>query len=155
MASLAHVFSPTSGNQTWTFAFTPASQLATMTSANSAWDWSATAASAVNTVADGLNRNATVAGVSQTYVHFGNLTSDGTRTFTYDTENRLLTESGPITLALSYDPLGRLQQSAYFTPTRAAISEDHRQRFRGIVGGDFTSSWAPLDVGVMEPRPTV
>ncbi|MDB5480309.1 MAG: repeat protein [Caulobacteraceae bacterium] len=52
-----------------------------------------------------------MAGVTQTYDPFGNLTSDGTRTFTYDTENRLLTETGPVTLALSYDPLGRLQQS--------------------------------------------
>ena len=111
MTSLAHAFTPTTGNETWTYAFTPASQLATTTGTNSAWDWSASSASAVNTVADGLNRNATVAGVTQTYDHFGNLTSDGTRTFTYDTENRLLTESGPVTLALSYDPLGRLQQS--------------------------------------------
>ncbi len=65
----------------------------------------------MNTVSDGLNRNATVAGVTQTYDRFGNLTSYGTRTFTYDTENRLLTESGPITMALSYDPMGRLAQS--------------------------------------------
>ena len=111
MTSLAHAFTPATGNQTWGFSFTPASQLTTMTSANSAWDWSATSAAAVNTVADGLNRNATVAGVAQTYDSFGNLTSDGTRSFTYDTENRLLTESGPVTMALSYDPLGRLQQS--------------------------------------------
>jgi YD repeat-containing protein len=111
MNALAHVFTPTTGNQTWGFGFTPASQLATTTSTNTAWNWTAATAAAVNTVADGLNRNATVAGVTQTYDRFGNLTSDGTRTFTYDTENRLLTESGPITMALFYDPMGRLQQS--------------------------------------------
>jgi RHS repeat-associated protein len=55
--------------------------------------------------------NATVAGVTHTYDKFGNLTSDGTWTFAYDTENRLLTESGSITMALSYDSMGRLQQS--------------------------------------------
>ncbi len=111
MTALAHVFTPATGNQTWGFAFTPAGQLATTTSSNTAWNWTAATAAAVNTVADGLNRNATVAGVTQTYDKFGNLTSDGTRTFTYDTENRLLTESGPITMALSYDPMGRLAQS--------------------------------------------
>jgi RHS repeat-associated protein len=111
MNALAHVFAPTTGNQTWGFGFTPASQLATTSSANAAWNWTASTASAVNTVADGLNRNAAVAGVTQTYDRFGNLTSDGTRACTYDTENRPLTESGPVTLALSYDPMGRLQQS--------------------------------------------
>ena len=111
MASLAHTFSPTTGNQTWSYGYTPVSQLQSETGSNSAWDWSPTASAAVNTVADGLNRNATVGGVTQTYDAFGNLTSDGTRHFTYDTENRLLTESGPVTLALSYDPMGRLQQS--------------------------------------------
>jgi RHS repeat-associated protein len=112
MASLAHAFSPTSGNQSWSYGYTPVSQLQTETGSNSAWDWSPTASAAVNTVADGLNRNATVAGVAQTYDAFGNLTSDGTRHFTYDTENRLLTESASgVSLALAYDPLGRLEQS--------------------------------------------
>jgi RHS repeat-associated protein len=111
MTTLSHVFTPTTGNEIWGFTFTPASQLATANSTNAAWNWTAASAAAVNTVADGLNRDATVAGVTQTYDKFGNLTSDGTRTFAYDTENRLLTESGPVTLALSYDPMGRLQQS--------------------------------------------
>jgi RHS repeat-associated protein len=75
-------------------------------------------------VADGLNRNATVAGVTQTYDRFGNLTSDGTRTFTYDSENRLLTESGPVTLALSYDPMGRLQQSVINGTTTQFLYDD-------------------------------
>jgi RHS repeat-associated protein len=39
------------------------------------------------------------------------LTSDGVRNFTYDRENRLLTESGPVAMTLAYDPTGRLQQS--------------------------------------------
>jgi len=38
----------------------------------------------------------------------GNLTSDGTRTYTYDSESRLRTASGPFgTLTYTYDPLGR------------------------------------------------
>ena len=111
MTSLAHAFTPSTGNQTWGYSYTPASQLTTTTSTNSVFDWNPAAAGAVNTVADGLDRNATVAGVGQAYDAFGNLTSDGTRHFIYDTENRLLTESGPVTLALSYDPMGRLQQS--------------------------------------------
>ena len=38
----------------------------------------------------------------------GNLTSDGTTTYAYDTENRLKTVTGGAGLTLTYDPLGRL-----------------------------------------------
>ena len=65
----------------------------------------------VATSVNGLNQNAAVGGTSWTYDANGNLTSDGTRTFSYDPENRLLTESGPITMSLAYDPTGRLEQS--------------------------------------------
>ncbi|HEY1561944.1 MAG TPA: RHS repeat-associated core domain-containing protein, partial [Caulobacteraceae bacterium] len=111
MASLAHVFLPTTGNETWTQSYTAGGQLSQATSSNAAWDWQATAASAVATVPNGLNQNASVGGTSWAYDANGNLTSDGVRTFSYDPENRLLTESGPITLSLAYDPTGRLQQS--------------------------------------------
>jgi RHS repeat-associated protein len=38
----------------------------------------------------------------------GNLTSDGSSDYTYDVENRLVSASGPTSLSLFYDPLGRL-----------------------------------------------
>lgn len=57
---------------------------------------------------DGLNRYASVAGMSFGYDLRGNLTSDGSRSFTYDYENRLLTAAGSSPLSLSYDPMGRL-----------------------------------------------
>ena len=41
----------------------------------------------------------------------GNLTSDGTRAFTYDLDNHLLTASAPTPVSLAYDPLGRLISS--------------------------------------------
>jgi RHS repeat-associated protein len=114
MTRLAHTL--TTGAETWTLAFTDGGQLATSTSSNAAWDWHATAAAAVATVPNGLNQNASVGGTTWTYDKDGNLTSDGTRSFTYDPENRLLTESGPVSMTLSYDPTGRLQQSVIGTP---------------------------------------
>jgi YD repeat-containing protein len=36
------------------------------------------------------------------------LTSDGTRAFTYDLDNHLLTASAPTAVSLAYDPLGRV-----------------------------------------------
>jgi RHS repeat-associated protein len=111
MASLAHVFTPTGGNQTWSFAFTPASQIASSTSANAAWDWPGADQAQVNKTYDGLNRDATIAAMTGGYDKNGNLTFDGARTFAYDAENRLVSESGPVAMSLAYDPLGRLQQS--------------------------------------------
>jgi RHS repeat-associated protein len=140
MASLAHSFVGGTGNQGWGFGFTAAGQLATASSSNGAWDWSQGAAAAVATVADGLNRNATVAGVGQTYDAFGDLTSDGTRAFTYDAENRLLTESATgISLALAYDPLGRLQQSV-INGTTTQFLYDHDR----LVGEYPASGNTPL-----------
>jgi hypothetical protein len=53
-----------------------------------------------------------VAGVTFTNDTRGNLTSDGSRSFSYDLENRLLTVSGSASGTLSYDPLGRLSTYA-------------------------------------------
>ena len=41
----------------------------------------------------------------------GNLTSDGSTTFTYDVENRLVAASGAKVAGLRYDPLGRLYET--------------------------------------------
>jgi RHS repeat-associated protein len=112
MASLAHSFTNSSNNESWTFGYTPVGQLASEAGTNSAWDWNPGASAPVNTTANGLNQNAAVGSASWTYDHNGNLTSDGTRSFTYDAENRLLTVTATgVSLALSYDPTGRLQQT--------------------------------------------
>jgi hypothetical protein len=62
-------------------------------------------------VPDGLNRYSTVTGDTYVYNGRGNLQSDGTHTYANDVENRLLSASGPTAVTLSYDPLGRLQQT--------------------------------------------
>jgi RHS repeat-associated protein len=41
----------------------------------------------------------------------GNLTSDGTTSYTYDLENQLVSASGPTARAIWYDPLGRLSRT--------------------------------------------
>ncbi len=61
-----------------------------------------------NGTANGLNQLTQVGSASLNYDAGGNLTSDGTRTYGYDSENKLTSASGGVTLA--YDPLGRLYQ---------------------------------------------
>ena len=58
---------------------------------------------------NGLNQYLTAGSASFTYDARGNLTGDGTNSYTYSSENYLLT--GPGSSTFSYDPMGRLYQS--------------------------------------------
>jgi YD repeat-containing protein len=62
--------------------------------------------------ANGLNQYATVAGATYGYDANGNLTSDGSNTYTYDAENRLVSSSLSGGTSIAYDPLGRLWQTS-------------------------------------------
>jgi len=78
--------------------------------------WPGAAAIDRGYAANGLNQYSTItpaggSAITQSYDANGNLTGDGTQTFTYDIENRLVTRSGGgTTAALRYDPLGRLYE---------------------------------------------
>jgi RHS repeat-associated protein len=59
-------------------------------------------------VANNLNQYSYVAGVSHSHDQNGNLTSDGTNTYTYDAENRLTSaETTDHSITYTYDPQGR------------------------------------------------
>lgn len=90
-------------------AYNPAGQITNWASSNTIFNYAEIAGSIDARTYDGLNRDAGVAALTGGYDARGNLTTDGTRTFTYDVENRLLTSTGgtnPLTLV--YDPEGRL-----------------------------------------------
>ena len=93
---------------TWTYGYNPASQLTSIGRNNDAYAWTGQVAAQRGYTANGLNQYSAVGGATLTYDANGNLTSDGTRTFGYDIENRLTGASGGVVLA--YDPLGRLYQ---------------------------------------------
>ena len=102
-----------------TFAYNPAAQVNYATQTTAAYVWTGHPTAAKDTTPDGLNRDSAIATVNG-YDPNGNLTNDGTRTFTYDVENRLKSVSGgsqPLTL--SYDPAGRLYQ----TTSGAAVTQ--------------------------------
>ena len=61
---------------------------------------------------NGLNQYESAGPAVFTYDPNGNMTSDGSVTFAYDIENRLVSASGAKTAALVYDPLGRLFQTS-------------------------------------------
>jgi len=120
LSSLTHDAAGTAQDLSLGFTYTLASQLEQRTSSNSLYTW-IPATTSKTYVPDALNRYTGVSdGVSNAtfaYDDRGNLRSDGPRSFTYDVENHLLTETGGAGLTASYDPTGRLWQTISGTTT--------------------------------------
>jgi RHS repeat-associated protein len=101
----------TVNDQTWGYSYTTASQVSQRTATNDLYTWAAGAASK-SYIRNGLNQYTAVSGTGFSYDLRGNLTSDGSRTFGYDYENRLISLTGPASMTVAYDPGGRLRQAA-------------------------------------------
>lgn len=100
-----------SGNDlTSSFTYNPAGQLASTTRSNDAYAWPGAVAVDRTYTTNGRNQYTAAGGASFGYDTNGNLTSDGSNTFVYDVENRLVTRSGAASATLRYDPLGRLYE---------------------------------------------
>ena len=99
----------------WTLGRNPASQLVSLARSNDLYAYAPANATTAYAI-DGLNRTTQVAGASVSYDGNGNLTGDpgamsggaSATTFTYDSENRLVSASGAHGATLAYDPLDRL-----------------------------------------------
>jgi RHS repeat-associated protein len=86
-------------------------QLASQTLSNSDYRHTGGTGHVGEYTANGLNQYESVNGVTFSYDANGNLTSDGSKTYTYDVENRLIGVAGSspsLSATLSYDPMGRL-----------------------------------------------
>jgi RHS repeat-associated protein len=106
------------------FTHNTAGQIRTRNSVGTTYDWIAPTANKTY-VSDGLNRYSAVSGTTFDYDANGNLTSDGTRAFTYDIENRLVRViNAGVQTDLSYDPLGRLYSVAGATTTQFLYDGD-------------------------------
>ena len=113
LLTLSHDLASSANDVAFTDSYTPAGQIADSTLGNAAYAF--TPASYFNTyaAADKANRYPSVAlnggpAVAVAYDGNGNLTSDGTWTYAYDPENRLMSATGPgVAAAYAYDPLGR------------------------------------------------
>jgi RHS repeat-associated protein len=96
----------------YSFNYNPASQITQLTRTNDAFAWGGSSNASDSYIANGLNQYTTAFGVSPSYDANGNLTSDGSTTFIYDVENRLVSASGAKMALLRYDPMGRLYQTS-------------------------------------------
>jgi RHS repeat-associated protein len=135
LTSLAHnVSGGPAHDQTLGFSYSPASQILQRTATNSGYTWPAPTAGTRSYVPNGLNVYTSVGGVTFAYDFRANLTGDGSRRFCYDLENHLTGVAPaptdpcatPSTLALSYDPLGRLRQTTAGSTVRQFLYDGDR-----------------------------
>lgn len=93
------------------FTYNPVGQVLTRTSSNDDYEWGAHAAALSEAYSDNaLNQYTAVGAATPTYDARGNMTSDGTTTYGYDSSNRMVSATGGA--ALAYDPEGRLYEVA-------------------------------------------
>jgi RHS repeat-associated protein len=126
LTTLSHDLGGSGFDATLTLGYTLASQLQTRSTSNSALGWWAAPDRAQTYAVNGLNQYTAVNGINVSHDLNGNLTSDGSRTFAYDTENRLKTVSGAASMALTYDPLGRLRQTVAGSATTQFLYDGDR-----------------------------
>jgi RHS repeat-associated protein len=102
-----------SANVSLGFTYNPASQVLKRTRSNPTYAYTYTGV-AQSYASNGLNQYTSVNGTAFSYDLNGNLTSNGSRIFAYDRENRLIgaVGSGGVIINLSYDPLGRLYETS-------------------------------------------
>jgi RHS repeat-associated protein len=114
LALLSHDVSGTAQDVSSTFTYNPASQIASWSRNNDAFAWNGHYNQNKSYAINGLNQITTAGGIGFDYDGRGNLTVNGANTYSYTAENRLL--AGP-NVNYSYDPIGRLAQSAGTTGT--------------------------------------
>lgn len=118
LSQLTNNLSGTANDLTATFAYNPASQITSTTRTGDTYAWTGHFNENKTGVANGLNQLTTYGAKSLTHDTRGNVTAFGAKSYTYSSENLLLT--GPSSANLSYDPLMRLSQVTSAASTRFA-----------------------------------
>jgi RHS repeat-associated protein len=109
--ALSHNVAGTAQDVAFDFGYTPASQMAQQSRDNDAYAWNGHYNVDRNYTSNGLNQYTAAGAATFGYDPNGNLTSDGSTTYVYDVENRLVSASGAKNATLRYDPLGRLYET--------------------------------------------
>lgn len=120
---------------------------------NSFWSYPAATASTVSYTANNLDQYTAVGAVTPTYDGNGNLTFDGTFTYGYDAENRLISASGAGNSATyTYDAQGR-RKSKTVNGTTTIFLQDPQARalldYDGASGA--IQSWYAFGSGLNDP----
>ncbi|SER89982.1 RHS repeat-associated core domain-containing protein [Sphingobium sp. YR768] len=134
LASLSHDLASTAADVTFcmgtmsgttcTPSYNAASQALARTTSNDSYVWTGHVNTDRAYTVNGRNQYAAVGSSTYGYDLNGNLTSDGSNAYLYDIENRLIGSSGANNVTLTYDPMGRLFQTAGSATTRFLYDGD-------------------------------
>jgi RHS repeat-associated protein len=118
LSQLTNDLSGTTNDLTATFAYNPASQIASTVRTGDAYAWTGHGNGSTAYTQNGLNQQATVGGAAASWDTKGNLTTEpqSGKTYGYSSENLLTSASGGVTL--SYDPALRLSQTVGAATTK-------------------------------------
>jgi RHS repeat-associated protein len=120
LASLSNDLSGTTNDLSATFSYNAAGQIANTTRTGDTYAFDGLVLIDRNYTSNGLNQYGTAGSAAFTYDARGNLTSDGTNSYGYSSENLLTSASSSGGTTLTYDPLKRLYEVADATPLRFA-----------------------------------
>ncbi len=119
LQTLSQDLQGTNYDESRTFGYNPASQVVTRTLTSTVYSYTQAPTVATTYQVNGLNQYTQLTSgstVAPIYDLNGNMKSDGSTAFSYDVLNRMISASGPktsgLTVALSYDPKGRLFQTS-------------------------------------------
>jgi RHS repeat-associated protein len=121
---------PTAGSVTFGHAYNKVNQRIGQGVTDNTWfNYPAASPSTVSYTANALNQYTAVGAVTPTYDGNGNLTSDGTFTFGYDSENRLISASGAgNTASYTFDAQGRRKTKTVNGTTTVFVTDaDNRE----------------------------
>jgi RHS repeat-associated protein len=116
---------PAAGSVTFGHSYNKVNQRIGQTVTDNSWfNYPAASPSTVSYTANALNQYTAVGAVTPSYDGNGNLTSDGTFTFGYDTENRLTSASGAgNTASYTFDAQGRRKTKTVNGMTTAFVTD--------------------------------
>ena len=111
-------FTGTANDLTNTFGYNAVGQVKWIDQSNTQYTYTESQSLLGRYVPNGLNQYTSIGGQTIAYDANGNLTHDGSISYTYDMENRLVATTGGVASTFTYDPLGRLYQTVIAGTTR-------------------------------------
>jgi len=115
LSSLTQAFPNPASNLALTFGYNTASQIASRTASNDGYAWNGAVNVNRGYTTNGLNQYSAAGGTAFGYDARGNLTTSGSSSYAYSSENLLKSAPG---VSLYYDPLGRLHEYDTSVSTR-------------------------------------
>lgn len=149
LSSLTNNPAGTVNDQTVSFGYNPASQIASMTKSGDNYAWNGHYNVNRNYTSNGMNQLTATGATALGYDARGNLTTSGANAYTYSSENQLRT--GPGGASLDYDPLGRLHKiSATGAPAVTRFQYDGQNLIAEYAGSTLTKRYVH-GPGIDEP----